>query len=84
MRGIGDLGVNCPRDVKQIIHLDCPGAWCGGGVGEESSKRRKKGLLRLFCGWGGSGVGRGVCLLLCYCLFLDKETSRTSAEANTK
>jgi hypothetical protein len=44
MRGIGDLGVNCPRDVKQIIHLDCPGAWCGGGVGEESSKRRKKGF----------------------------------------
>jgi hypothetical protein len=55
MRGIGDLEVNCPRDVKQIIHLDCFGGVVAALVKDRPARDVKKALLRLFCGWVAVG-----------------------------
>lgn len=55
MRGIGDLGENCPRDVKQIIHLDCSGGVVAALVKNRPARDVKKALLRLFCGWVAAG-----------------------------
>jgi len=55
MRGIRDLGVNCPRDVKQIVHLDCSGGVVAALVKNRPAIDVKKALLRLFCGWVAVG-----------------------------
>jgi hypothetical protein len=55
MRGIGDLEENCPRDVKQIIRLDCSGGVVAALVKNRPARDVKKALLRLFCGWVAAG-----------------------------